>query len=83
MESETGPGVQSVICFGHNVRGLRDEKLEELVEHMKVRKMWTYAVQETWREGDFQLESGGYLYINHGYPERVVQSWFWRRGLCA
>ena len=45
MESETGPGVQSVICFGHNVRGLRDEKLEELVEHMKVRKMWTYAVQ--------------------------------------
>ena len=70
MESETGPGVQSVICFGHNVRGLRDEKLEELVEHMKVRKMWTYAVQETWRESDFQLESGGYLFINHGYPER-------------
>ena len=70
MGKETGPGVQSVNCFGHNVQGLKDDKLEEVVEHMKQRKIWLYAVQETWRVGDFQMESDGFLFINHGYPER-------------
>ena len=70
MGEETGPGVQSVNCLGHNVRGLKDEKLEELVEHMRQRRIWAYALQETWRVGDFQMESDGFLFINHGYPER-------------
>ena len=43
--------MQSVNCFGHNVQGLKDDKLEEVVEHMKQRKIWLYAVQETWRVG--------------------------------
>ena len=62
--------MQSVNCLGHNVRGLKDEKLEELVEHMRQRRIWAYALQETWRVGDFQMESDGFLFINHGYPER-------------
>jgi hypothetical protein len=70
MGKETGLGVQFVNCFGHNVRGLSDEKLEEVVEHMKVRRIWVYVMQETWRVGDFQQESGGFLFINHGFPER-------------
>ena len=70
MGKETGLGVQFVNCFGHNVHGLSDEKLEEVVEHMKVRRIWVYVMQETWRVGDFQQESGGFLFINHGFPER-------------
>jgi len=70
MGKVTGLGVQSVNCFGHNVRGLSDEKLEEVVEHMKRRRLYVYVMQETWRVGDFQQESDGFLFINHGHPER-------------
>ena len=70
MGKETRLGVQSVNCFGHNVQGLSDEKSEEVVEHMKVRRIWVYVMQETWRVGDFQQESGGFLCINHGFPVR-------------
>jgi len=62
--------VQDVTLYGHNTRGLSDDKLEELVEHMRERKIYAYAVQETWRTGDQQRESNGFLFVGHGYSVR-------------
>ena len=67
-ESSQNVGVQSCYfnAIGHNVRGLSDGKLEELVRHMEDNDIFLVCLQETWRLGDFRDESHGYLFINHG-----------------
>ena len=53
---------------GQNCRGLtKEEKLEELVEVVLAHGIFALAVQETWREGSFQIESRGVLFIGHGF----------------
>ena len=53
---------------GQNYRGLtKEEKLEELVEVVLAHGIFALAVQETWREGSFQIESRGVLFIGHGF----------------
>ena len=55
---------------GQNCRGLkREEELEEAVEKVPSRGVFALAVQETWRTGNFQIESRGMLFIGHGFSE--------------
>jgi hypothetical protein len=60
----------NIIIRGQNCRGLkREEELEELAERVLSKVIFALAVQETWRTGDFQIESRGVLFIGHGFQE--------------
>ena len=50
-KSSQNVGVQSCYfnAIGHNVRGLSDGKLEELVRHMEDNDIFLVCLQETWR----------------------------------
>ena len=46
--------------LSHNVRGLSDDKLEELVSFMDARRTTAYCALETWRVGSLVCDVGNY-----------------------
>ena len=62
----------SVRFSSQNVRGLTDEKLEEIVRHMQSHGVMATCLMETWREGDDVLELHGFAVIQHGLPTWIL-----------
>ena len=64
---------ESALLFSsQNVRGmLNDTKLEEIVSHMQNSGAIATCLQETWREGDDQLELHGFAVLQHGLQYKI------------
>ena len=62
----------SVKFYVHNVRGLKSEdKVEEIIQHMRAHNILVYCALETWRSGDLTSENKGFLIFEHGPPTQV------------
>jgi hypothetical protein len=56
--------------MSQNLRGLSEDKEEEIILLMVQRNLWAASLQETWRIGDNTWENGGLTFIYHGLSEK-------------
>jgi len=65
----------TVTIYSQNSRGLRDDKLEEVLATMKEKNIFAWCVQESWRIKMEQLDhhDTGCLSINHGPDEKLCR----------
>ena len=52
--------------FSQNVCGLAEPKLDELLVFMREKKIFAYAIQETWRKESGTFEKDGFVIVSHG-----------------
>ena len=58
----------------NNVRGIvTDQNMEECALMFKKQRAWAGTLQETWITGDSLKDHNGWLFINHGLPEKVCK----------
>ncbi len=65
----------TVTIYSQNSRGLRDDKLEEVLATLKEKNIFAWCVQESWRIKIEQLDhhDTGCLSINHGPDEKLCR----------
>ena len=65
----------TVTIYSQNSRGLRTDKLEEVLATMKEKNIFAWCVQESWRIKMEQLDhhDTGCLSINHGPDEKLCR----------
>ena len=64
----------TVKIYSQNSRGLRADKLEEVLATMKEENVFAWTLQETWRLDTIEHDNDdGYVTINHGPKEKLCR----------
>ena len=63
-----------VDIMSQNLRGLKEEKGEEVILRMVQRNLWVACLQETWRIGDNTWENGGLTLSITASPKSLVRA---------